>query len=373
MLAKIVAVSLLVGLPLLGLVLAGRPLARYFEFPPRSAYVAHAPFSWPVFVVVAASEILIGAVLIRFLAPIPPSSQSPHRHLLPRWGYFGLATLALSWILAWTRFPWFASLQPHTFTPLWLSYIICINAFTFRRAGRCLLTHETRYFLGLFPASAAFWWFFEYLNRFTQNWHYLGADHFTPLEYFIFATLSFSTVLPAVLSTAELIAVYGRFLPRTGTLAISNSIFQIPNSRLGSPIRNLEYGIWNCALVLSAAGLLLLGVFPNVLFPMIWLAPVGFLISNSIFQIPNSRLGSPIWNLEFGIWNSALSALACGFFWEMWNYYSLAKWVYEIPYVGRFRIFEMPVLGYVGYLPFGVTCVMIAACLKPRSASILDS
>ena len=50
---------------------------------------------------------------------------------------------------------------------------------------------------------------------------------------------------------------------------------------------------------------------------------------------------------------SAMAALVCGFFWGMWNYYSYAKWVYAIPHVQRFRVFEMPVLGYVGYLPFG--------------------
>ena len=56
----------------------------------------------------------------------------------------------------------------------------------------------------------------------------------------------------------------------------------------------------------------------------------------------------------------ALSALICGFFWEMWNYYSLAKWVYDVPYVQRFHIFEMPLLGFAGYLPFGLECAVIA-------------
>jgi hypothetical protein len=55
----------------------------------------------------------------------------------------------------------------------------------------------------------------------------------------------------------------------------------------------------------------------------------------------------------------ALAALVCGFFWEMWNYGSLAKWHYSIPYVQRFHLFEMPLLGYAGYLPFGVDCALV--------------
>ena len=44
----------------------------------------------------------------------------------------------------------------------------------------------------------------------------------------------------------------------------------------------------------------------------------------------------------------------------MWILYSSAKWVYSIPYVHRFQVFEMPVLGYAGYLPFGLECVAVA-------------
>jgi hypothetical protein len=48
----------------------------------------------------------------------------------------------------------------------------------------------------------------------------------------------------------------------------------------------------------------------------------------------------------------------------MWNFYSLAKWKYSIPLVHRFAIFEMPVLGYAGYLPFGLECAVVAALME---------
>lgn len=44
-----VMAALLLGLPLVGVMLAGYPAARYFEFPPRSRYVVHAPYSGWIF------------------------------------------------------------------------------------------------------------------------------------------------------------------------------------------------------------------------------------------------------------------------------------------------------------------------------------
>jgi hypothetical protein len=57
------------------------------------------------------------------------------------------------------------------------------------------------------------------------------------------------------------------------------------------------------------------------------------------------------------VWLPALAALICGFFWEMWNFNSLAHWEYSVPLVQRFHLFEMPLPGYAGYLPFGLECM----------------
>ena len=64
-----------------------------------------------------------------------------------------------------------------------------------------------------------------------------------------------------------------------------------------------------------------------------------------------------------GDWRRAATwiaaALICGFFWELWNWRSLAKWFYIVPGVERWHLFEMPELGYAGYLPFGVECLLV--------------
>jgi hypothetical protein len=50
----------------------------------------------------------------------------------------------------------------------------------------------------------------------------------------------------------------------------------------------------------------------------------------------------------------AIGSLICGFFWEMWNFYSYPKWVYHLPHVNGPKLFEMPIPGYIGYIPFSL-------------------
>ena len=45
--------AMLLGLPLIGALVAGYPIVRYLEFPPQTRYVQHAPFSWPAFLMIA--------------------------------------------------------------------------------------------------------------------------------------------------------------------------------------------------------------------------------------------------------------------------------------------------------------------------------
>jgi hypothetical protein len=369
-------VLLLVGLPLLGIVIAGQPLDHYLEFPPRTRYVEHAPFSWTVFIALA---ILIVVSVAPFVARMltsrltPDASHYPfstslshqllekrftlhERHLrsntFPWWGWLGVALTAPSWVLAWNRFTWFESLQPFTFTPLWLGYILLINAWTFSRTGRCMMLDRPLYFLWLFPLSSAFWWFFEHLNRFVQNWYYIGAQEFTPLEYFLHATLPFSTVLPAVLGTTTLLASYSR---------ISAGLEQFRPIR-STHVKIIGWGI----LFLASAGLTGIGIWPSYLFPLVWVAPLLLITSLQVIageETVFSGIARGDWR---SLWLPALAALVCGFFWEMWNYKSLSHWEYAVPFVHRYQIFEMPILGYAGYLPFGLECVAVAQLFLPE-------
>ncbi len=357
-LASLVAIAVMIPLPTLGLWMADRLAPHHLEFPPISRYVEHAPFSWLAFTLMAiAIATFCLPVVIRIVRhpvthsrDIPPPSRRP----FPWWGWAAILWIAAAWTVAWSRFGWASQIQSHTFFPLWFGYILVVNAMSYRRKGRCLLTSQPLRVLLLFFVSAAFWWYFEYLNRFVQNWFYFGVDTFSRSRYFWFATLSFSTVLPAVTATDELLATFPRLtsgLDRWRTLTTRR--------------RRTVATIW---LGLGIAALLAIGHAPDLLFPTLWLSPLVFLVAcQTLSGAPT--IFSP---LQQGNWRPlvrvALSALICGFFWEMWNYRSEAGWIYEVPFVHRFKIFEMPVLGYAGYLPFGLECAVIAAMILKQAA-----
>jgi hypothetical protein len=114
--------------------------------------------------------------------------------------------------------------------------------------------------------------------------------------------------------------------------------------------------------------LILTGAYPNWLYPALWVAPL-------LLVLGASRLtgGSDIpREIGRGDWSRAatwmIAALICGFFWELWNWRSLAKWIYTVPGVDRWHVFEMPMLGYAGYLPFGLECRWVVEQLVGRNS-----
>lgn len=338
--------------PLAGLALAGQSIGPYVDFPPRTEQVPHAPFQWAAFLALAAPAAAAIALYAAALWRAAPTRAKERTHGFPWWGWFGVALIAAGWAFAWSGLA--AGWRRHTFTPLWLGYILAMNGLAMRASGRSLLTHRTAWFLSLFPVSAAFWWVFEFLNQFVDNWYYRGVEALGDWDYFLQATLPFSSVLPAVASTWAWL----RTLPRIEAMALP---------ALG--------GHPSLAWVLLAVGSLALagiGVWPEALFAMLWIAPL--LVAVGFQQlILRETLFSP---LAGGDWRPllqpALAALVCGFFWELWNYGSLAKWHYSIPYTQRFHVFEMPLLGYAGYLPFGVHCAvlmdLVARMVERRAA-----
>lgn len=345
-LQSVALAGLLLGLPLLGAVLAGHPASRYLEFPPLTQYVPHAPFSWAALTVFSLLGLLAAWAIIPLYFPCRRAGSGERTsHRFPPWGWFSLLAMLSFWVLAWTRFDWFKPMQSFTFTLLWLAYILFANAVAYWRTGYCYATHRRRELAALFPASAVFWWYFEYLNRFVQNWHYIGIDGYGPIRYASQATLAFSTVIPAVMSTLEML----KTLPCLSRIRYRPSI----------AIRISRRHAW-ALLILSALGLAGIAAWPDWLFPAIWLLPMLILLSlPTLFNHEEPLSGSGL-----GDWHLAtlamLAALLCGFLWEMWNYFSIPKWIYSVPFVNRFHLFEMPLLGYLGYLPFGLTCLLVA-------------
>lgn len=347
-----------IALPLAGAIATGRDAREFFVFPPPLAI----PTDYPKFLWSAAGAVIValgilgagwwrGAKRAQALPIAIPAA--PHtRGRWPAWGWLALAWTLAAWALAWTRLEWFAPWQRYTFFPLWLGFIVTVNAATYARTGQCLMTRAPGVWAILFVASAGFWWLFEWLNRFVRNWHYLAIEEFGPVAYALHATLCFSTVLPAVAAVAEWLQTFSRWHRATA------AGWRWPwLSQRGSPG-------WLAAG--GAAALFATGAWPGSFYPALWVAPLALLLASTLHRVDSS-----VQDLVTGNWTRVaawmIGALICGFFWELWNWHSLAKWIYTVPGVERWHVFEMPLLGYAGYLPFGVECLLVAErILGPR-------
>ncbi|HEU5323454.1 MAG TPA: hypothetical protein VFX28_21785 [Methylomirabilota bacterium] len=116
----------------------------------------------------------------------------------------------------------------------------------------------------------------------------------------------------------------------------------------------------------AAAVVLPLVVVSAWLVPLVWL---GFVL---LLEPLNYRAGRPSWlgALARGDASLVLALLVaggvCGVLWEFWNYWATARWAYTVPYLGGLKVFEMPVLGYLGFPPFALECYAMYHWLRGR-------
>ena len=263
---------------------------------------------------------------------IPLREKPLQRYLLPYRGLLGLLLIAIAWPLS-------QQISQNLFFPLWLGFILLVDGLVLRRTGTSLAVRSPKIMVVMFIVASPYWWAFEGINQITQNWVYV-----TPTEEdsgglvgVIQASLSYSTVVPAVFEVSELIGSFG-FIKRFARL---------PSLVLSRPQIIL-------AGVFGLGSLVTMLIWPTYLFPMTWLC-LFF-----IFDPINNLAGRPsiIAQVKNGDYRTvvafALGALVCGFFWEMWNRDASVSWEYNIGYLDFARIFQMPLLGYGGYLPFGL-------------------
>lgn len=249
-------------------------------------------------------------------------------------GWLGLGLVAVFWYINWGL----DGLRTHwAFFPLWLGYCLTIDALVLLRTGTSLLTRSWRKYIGLFGVSALVWWIFEAINWRLQNWHYDGAEFFSPLAFYLLATLSFTVVIPAVFGSAELAASF-------------NFIRRLKRGPVIRPTRRVTLGFFLTGLAMFA----LMWAWPRVFFPFVWLS-IYLMLEPVNLWLGHRSLGDFVakgdWRPVVALW---VGVLLTGFFWEMWNYFSYPKWIYHVPGVDFLHLFEMPLLGYGGYLPFAL-------------------
>ena len=248
----------------------------------------------------------------------------------------GLLLVAVFWPANWLL----PGMRTHVlFFPLWLGYVLALDGWTELRTGDSLWARSRRGFVALFVLSIPFWWIFEFLNRRLGNWEYVGGESLGDLAYVVLSSISFSTVIPAVLASAELVRST-RWIERFAR-----------GPRL-APSPTLLLGL----LVAGALSLAALLVWPRAFYPFVWM--FGVFLLEPLCRLTGAR--SLLDDLERGDWRPWMSlwigVLVCGFFWELWNVKSFPKWIYHVPGVEGWspKLFEMPLPGYLGYLPFSL-------------------
>lgn len=260
-------------------------------------------------------------------------SQLPIRQRMPVYGYFGLGVIVLAEILLFAGL----KLVGLFFTPVaWSGYILLVDALVFRAQSSSWLTTRRKEFLLLLPISIILWLIFEGYNQFIDNWHYVGLPENFFARVFGYAW-SFATIWPAILETNEFLLVNGVF----AKTRVRPFLFSRP--------------ALNLLLVVGPAFLAI-----PILFPSRWWAVLVWTGFVFLFDPLNFRRGLPslITELRQGrpqlLLTLMFSGLICGFLWEFWNYWAAAKWFYTVPLWGKVKLFEMPVVGYLGFPAFAL-------------------
>ncbi len=226
----------------------------------------------------------------------------------------------------------------------WWPLLLFLDGLLGRLTGKSLLWERPGDFLRMTFFSVTVWLVFEVFNLWLLNWRYQGLEPRLWLRWPGYA-LAFATVLPGVLLTAEVLAALG------------------VGGKLKGP--ELRLGRWQPAfLLVGVACLILPFLAPYYAFPLIWLAfiflldpLVDLLTGDSLTRrFARGEMQQPLCLL--------LAGLLCGIWWELWNYPCPAKWVYTLPVLNFGKIFEMPILGYLGFLPFALECAVMYKFLQ---------
>ena len=101
-------------------------------------------------------------------------------------------------------------------------------------------------------------------------------------------------------------------------------------------------------------------VWPGGVFPLLWVAP--FLVIDGCMGLVKGRslVGRALDGAFGEVVLIGIAGLSCGILWEFWNYWSMPKWEYSLPYLEFASVFEMPALGYGGYVPFALFVIQAA-------------
>jgi len=262
-----------------------------------------------------------------------------------RWhGYVGIAVMLGAEAALLAGQP----LVSRWFTPIvWTGYVLFVDALAARVTGWSYLTTHRADGVLLALTSVACWWLFEWYNapRFWRGgaeavglwWQYHGMEPNLWLRR-VGYDWAFATIFPALLLTAAVLR--------------------------GSVVRGVGLGAWRFSprppRWLSILGAVMVSV-PLVIVSE-WLVPLVWMGWALLLEPLNARAGRPSWLADLARGDASrllallIAGAICGVLWEFWNYWATTRWTYTVPYLGHLKVFEMPVLGYLGFPPFALEC-----------------
>ena len=181
----------------------------------------------------------------------------------------------------------------------------------------------------------ACWFFFELLNLRFQNWYYVGVivgdSPSTALGGAIFTSAAFATVFVGIFETYEALTAAGLWRdwhgrPRT-----------LPHW--------ISYALQALGAGMAAAAVL----FPYYLAPLIW-GSLTLLVDPWNYRRGARAILRDIEARDWGLVARVFVAgLFCGLLWECLNFLAPQKWIYTVRGLEDFKLFEMPLFGFLGF------------------------
>lgn len=219
----------------------------------------------------------------------------------------------------------------------WWPFLILAQSLAQLLWGHSLLYDNPKNFAWICLFSIPFWTSYEILNAVMKNWIYIGLPTSSLFLRWLGFALAYASVLPAIRVYLDLLN------PKIPNHLITPPAIESP--RLSS------FGI-----LLGLAQFALCVVNPTTFYPLAW----GFLFflteplvardmpeRSYLIHWVNKR-----WDLTL---KTVMAGLLAGITWEFLNWKASAKWIYTIPEdVAIVKIFEMPLLGFVGFGAFAL-------------------
>jgi predicted flap endonuclease-1-like 5' DNA nuclease len=214
----------------------------------------------------------------------------------------------------------------------WWSAILVLDGLTSLRRGSSILTSRRELLFPLLIWSVTFWFFFELLNLRLQNWYYVGVfargSGVDLVKGSLFGVVSFATVFLGIFET-----------------------FDALGGRADDDARPRALPSWT-SYSIQAAGALMVGlamVLPRYLAPLVWGSVTLLLDPWNYRQGARSILG----DVEAGSLRTPnrllIAGFLCGLLWESFNFFSPQKWIYTVRGLEELKLFEMPLLGFLGF------------------------